>query len=91
MFGGVAFLEGDSDSPSTEFKIAIGGPIVTALIVLLCAGAGCCSPAPTSSEAALTTGDADTTGLAALIAWLGSINLLADLQPGPRLPWTAAR
>src|SRR5215208_1876171 len=40
MFGGVAFMEGDSDSPSTEFKIAVAGPAVTALIVLACAGAG---------------------------------------------------
>jgi Zn-dependent protease len=77
MFGGVAFLEGDSDSPSTEFKIAIGGPIVTALIVLLCAGAGLLLAGTDEfREAALTTGEADTSGLAALIAWLGSINLL---------------
>src|SRR5215207_1035016 len=77
MFGGVAFMEGDSDSPSTEFKIAIAGPIVTALIVLLCAGAGLLLAGTDEfREAALTTGDADTTGLAALIAWLGSINLL---------------
>ena len=26
MFGGVARMERDSDSPATEFKVAIGGP-----------------------------------------------------------------
>ena len=74
------------DSPSTEFKIAIGGPIVTALIVLLCAGALLLAGTDEFREAALTTGDADTTGLAALIAWLGSINLLVlifNLSPHP--------
>jgi Zn-dependent protease len=29
MFGGVARMTRDSDSPGTEFKVAIGGPIVT--------------------------------------------------------------
>src|SRR3954463_8365827 len=40
MFGGVARLEKDSDTPGTEFKIAIAGPVVTAGIVAACAVAG---------------------------------------------------
>src|SRR5918996_2192266 len=40
MFGGVARLEKDSDSPGTEFKIAIAGPLVTAAIVVVCALVG---------------------------------------------------
>src|SRR5262245_55654222 len=39
MFGGVARLDRDSDTPATEFKIGIAGPVVTAAIVLLCLGA----------------------------------------------------
>src|SRR5256714_4253858 len=39
MFGGFARLEKDSDTPGTEFKIAIAGPLVTAAIVLVCLGA----------------------------------------------------
>src|SRR6266545_6533284 len=40
MFGGFARLERDSDTPGTEFKIAIAGPLVTAAIVVACAVAG---------------------------------------------------
>ena len=40
------------------------------------AGAGVLAGTDEFREAALTTGEADTSGLAALIAWLGSINLL---------------
>jgi Zn-dependent protease len=36
LFGGVAKLERDSDSPGVEFKIAVAGPVVTLGIALLC-------------------------------------------------------
>src|SRR5258707_438345 len=39
MFGGVSRLDRDSDTPGTEFKIGIAGPLVTAAIVVVCAGA----------------------------------------------------
>jgi Zn-dependent protease len=77
MFGGVARLERDSDTPGTEFKIAIAGPLVSAAIVAVCAlvfilldGSG------RLADAALARGDATNSGVAAVIAWLGSINLL---------------
>src|SRR3954465_1612215 len=38
MFGGVARMTKDSDSPATEFKIAIAGPLVTLAIAILCFG-----------------------------------------------------
>ncbi len=77
MFGGFARLEKDSDTPGTEFKIAIAGPLVTAAIVIACAVTGLLlAGADDFRDAALTRGDTNTSGIAALIAWLGSINLL---------------
>jgi Zn-dependent protease len=76
MFGGFARLEKDSDTPGTEFKIAIAGPLVTAAIVLACAGAGLLlAGGEEFKNAALAQNDTRTSGLAALISWLGSINL----------------
>jgi Zn-dependent protease len=77
MFGGVARLEKDSDSPGTEFKIAIAGPIVTAAIVLVCVAAFLLIDGPDRlGDAALGRDDATGSGVAAVIAWLGFINLL---------------
>ena len=36
LFGGVAKLSRDSNSPGEEFKVAAAGPAVTALIVVAC-------------------------------------------------------
>jgi Zn-dependent protease len=77
MFGGVARLEKDSESPGTEFKIAIAGPIVTAAIVLVCIAAFLLIDGPDRlGDAALGRDDATGSGVAAVIAWLGFINLL---------------
>ena len=40
LFGGVAKMTRDSPSPGVEFRVAIAGPAVTALIVAVCAGIG---------------------------------------------------
>jgi Zn-dependent protease len=77
MFGGVARLDRDSDTPGTEFKIAIAGPLVTAGLVVVCGAAFLLLADPDQLEdAALARSDAGTSGLASMIAWLGSINLL---------------
>ena len=74
MFGGIAQLERDSDSPGTEFKIAVAGPVVTAVIVLACAGAGVLLIGPDEFGDAIVT-DEKAPAVAALLAWLGTINL----------------
>jgi Zn-dependent protease len=77
MFGGVARLEQDSDTPGTEFKIAIAGPLVSAAIVLVCAAVFVLMDGNGQlGDAALARNDATTSGAAAVVAWLGSINLV---------------
>jgi Zn-dependent protease len=80
MFGGVARLEKDSDTPGTEFKVAIAGPLVTAALVIVCVVLGLLlAGGDEFRNAALTQEDTRTSGIAALIAWLGTINLLVLL------------
>jgi len=77
MFGGVARMDRDSDSPGTEFKVAIAGPVVTALIVLACAGAGLLLTDPSEfRDTALESNPTDVSPVAAVIAWLAGINLV---------------
>jgi len=76
MFGGFARLEKDSDTPGTEFKIAIAGPLVTAAIVLVCFGAFLLMAGSGQlSHAALTQSSTRVSGAALVVGWLGGINL----------------
>src|SRR6185295_17264970 len=77
MFGGVARMTRDSDSPGTEFKVAIGGPVVTLAIALACFGIGIAAGGSDEFWKAMRVEEgADTSGILARIAWLASINLL---------------
>jgi Zn-dependent protease len=76
MFGGFARLEKDSDTPATEFKIAIAGPAVTGAIVLVCLGAFLLmADSGQLGHAALTQSSTRASSGAILVGWLGSINL----------------
>jgi Zn-dependent protease len=80
MFGGFARLEKDSDTPGTEFKIAIAGPLVTAAIVLVCFGTFLLiSDSGQLRHAALAQSSTQASGGAILVGWLGSINLFVLL------------
>jgi Zn-dependent protease len=78
MFGGFARLEKDSDTPATEFKIAAAGPLVTALIIAACFGAFAVIEGSSEHLGHAAVGDyvPGISGAGAVIAWLGSINLL---------------
>jgi Zn-dependent protease len=77
MFGGVARMTRDSDSPGTEFKVAVGGPIVTLAIAIACVVIGIAAAGSDEFWRAMRVEEgADTSGILALIAWLASINLL---------------
>ncbi|HEX8051338.1 MAG TPA: site-2 protease family protein, partial [Solirubrobacterales bacterium] len=76
IFGGMARMDREADSPGTELKVALAGPAVTAAIVVLCAGIGIGAVGWTEfREAALREVQSDASGPMALLAWLAAINL----------------
>ncbi len=77
IFGGMAHMDRESDSPATEFKVAIAGPLVTLAIVIVLTTAGLAAVGWTEfRQAALVESNAGASGVMAMIAWLASINLL---------------
>jgi Zn-dependent protease len=77
MFGGVARMTRDTDSPATEFKVAIAGPLVTLAIGLACAAAGIALAGSQAFWDAMTVSeDADISGAVAVLAWLAQINAI---------------
>ena len=40
LFGGVAKMSRDTQSPGVEFRVAVAGPLVTLVIAIVCAGLG---------------------------------------------------
>jgi Zn-dependent protease len=77
IFGGMARMDRDADSPATEFQIAAAGPLVTLLITLALGVAGAASAGWIPfREAALGHSYADVSGFQAMLAWLTSINVL---------------
>jgi Zn-dependent protease len=85
MFGGVARMERDTDSPGVEFKVAVAGPVVTLAIALLCFGLGSAlsSPHDVLEGSRFETGAFG--GAVAVLSYLASINALVlvfNLIPG---------
>src|SRR5215207_2366738 len=69
MFGGVARMTKDSDSPGTEFKIAIAGPLVTLGISVVCIAVGIAAAGSEEFWKAMTVSeDADISGAVAVLA-----------------------
>jgi Zn-dependent protease len=80
LFGGVARMSQDTQSPGAEFKVAVAGPVVTAGIALACAAIGIAIAGPDEFWSAMrVVEDTDTSGIVALLAWLASINVLVLL------------
>ena len=85
MFGGVAKLGRDTDSPGVEFRVAVAGPLVTLAIAAVCLGIG----AALSSTHTLLEGSrfetANLSGTVAVLAYLMTVNLFVlvfNLIPG---------
>jgi Zn-dependent protease len=85
LFGGVAKLGRDTDSPGVEFRVAIAGPLVTLGIAALCFGLG----AAVAGSGRLLESSVFESGVAgattAVLGYLMTINvivLLFNLIPG---------
>jgi len=77
IFGGMARMDRESETPATEFKVAAAGPLVTfAIIVVLTATGLAAIGWDEFRRSALVESSAQVSGFWAMIAWLASINLL---------------
>jgi Zn-dependent protease len=85
MFGGVAKLGRDTDSPGVEFRVAIAGPLVTLAIAAICFGIGM---ALSNADTVLKSSrfeEADLSGAVAVLGYLSTVNLFVlvfNLIPG---------
>ena len=77
LFGGVAEMQQESDSPGTEFKVAIAGPVVTALIAVAMIAIGIQAQGVEGFRDAVEMRiTPDTNGPIAVVAWLAAVNVL---------------
>jgi Zn-dependent protease len=77
IFGGMARMDREADSPGVEARVALAGPAVTALIfVVLMVGGVIGGGWHQFSHAALIESTSGASGVLAAMAWLASINLL---------------
>jgi Zn-dependent protease len=84
VFGGLAKLSRDSQSPGEEFRVAAAGPAVTLAITLLAAVGVALLSHPDWSVSLFASSD-DTTPVLALLSWLALVNfglLVFNLVPG---------
>jgi Zn-dependent protease len=77
IFGGMARMDREADSPATELKVALAGPAVTAAIAIVLAAVGTAVAGPSGFwEAVILETRSDVSGPMALVAWLVTINAL---------------
>lgn len=84
MFGGIAALKRDPDSPGVEFRIAAAGPAVTLLLAVACLGLGTALAGASFWDGATFDDGAEISSAVAVLAWLGNINaviLVFNLLP----------
>jgi Zn-dependent protease len=85
LFGGVAKMERDTDSPGVEFKVAIAGPVVTLVIAAACFGIGTLIANADDVFQTTSFDNAATDDAVAVLGWLSFINFLLlvfNLIPG---------
>jgi len=79
IFGGLAQMDREADSPGTEFKVAIAGPAATLAVALACTLAGLVIAGKDFGDALVQSmrfeTEEDVSGIVAMLAWLTSINV----------------
>jgi Zn-dependent protease len=77
IFGGMARMDRETETPKTEFEVAIAGPLVTlAIVVVLTVIGVAVAGAHGFKEAVLIKSDSGVSGVLAMVGWLASINAL---------------
>jgi Zn-dependent protease len=85
LFGGVAKLERDTDSPGVEFRVAAAGPLVTLAIAAACFGIGMWISSPEEVLEGAVYDSSVGTQATAVLGYLTSINVIVlvfNLIPG---------
>jgi Zn-dependent protease len=85
LFGGVAKLGRDTDSPGVEFRVAVAGPLVTLAIAAACFGLGVLISSPDEVIDGAVYEESVSSQATAVLGYLMSINvivLLFNLIPG---------
>jgi Zn-dependent protease len=76
LFGGIAKLERDSDSPGVEFRIAVAGPVVTLLIAVFCMAVSFLIAGSSDVWAGVRFASGDLSdGLLAMLTYLAFVNV----------------
>ena len=96
LFGGVAEISREPESPKHEFMIAIAGPIMSLLIAIICSNLALYMAGDMNLAASIKAGDLNVLTnlgpLATALFWLGSINmLLAIFNMIPGFPMDGGR
>ncbi len=77
LFGGLMHMRSEPESPGAEFRVAIAGPLVTLLVVILAAGAGVAiSGTEDFGNAVTLDGAGELSVLPVMISALALINLV---------------
>jgi Zn-dependent protease len=85
LFGGVAKMERDTQSPGEEFRVAVAGPVVTLVIAALCfmVGSAISGPEDVLRGSRFETGAfGATTAVLSYLAFVNGVLLLFNLIPG---------
>jgi Zn-dependent protease len=77
IFGGMARMDRETDSPAAEFKVAAAGPLVTLAIVVVLLVAEVAAAGSQGLKDSIPLGSTpDTSGVLAMLGWLAFINFL---------------